>query len=416
MESEAVVLAMQEMDQLPLQAASADDLATRQKSLIPVDQFDRSGKALVVEETNLLGLDSTTDGREVVDLRSNDTGIRNQGSRGWCTAFATIATLENLSNRLYKTSLDLSEIHHFQSYRQYATPPSLSTAKSIGIIDEAQWPYNGSKKPGADSKIRARLQQNHAIQFDLTHLVESVRAGNPVVINLDVNSSFMQPKEGGIVTPGGRSQGGHAIAVTGIVIDSRVGGGGYFVIKNSWGASWGDHGYGYLPFTYCKSSYCSAWSITDLTVYDDSGKALQKVDSEPGPAPVPTPVPSDSPLPTVNPTPIPSVEPSDGMSADSFKLSWSQRKYRPARGILSYVMMVDADSAILQKIKSITYKVDGREAFISSNRASKSVVVTKADFMSKMYRLSQGESQTAEAVVMLRDGRSFTLPTLTISK
>lgn len=418
LEPEEVVLAMENADQLPLQPASVEDLATRQKSLIPLDQVDRSGQALLLDGANLLSLDGATDGREVVDLRSNDTGIRNQGSRGWCTAFATIAAMENLSNRFYKTSLDLSEIHHFQSYNQYATPPSLSKAKSLGIIDEAQWPYNGKKQPGADSKIRARLQQNHVIQFDLTHLVESVRAGFPVVINLDVNSSFMQPREGGIISPGGRSQGGHAIAVTGIVIDARVGGGGYFVIKNSWGASWGDHGYGYLPFTYCQSSSCYAWSITDLSVYDDSGRALTKVDgnSEPTPTPAPTPAPTVSPQPTAspnpNPTPVPTVEPADNISVESFKAVWYQRNYRAARGVRSYVMMVNADNATLQKVQSITYKVEGRQPFVSSSRSSNSV--NRADFMSNLYRIGRGDSQSAEIVVLLKDGRSFTLPTLTI--
>lgn len=408
MEPEAVVISMQNESQLPLQDASEAQLAARRQSLIPLNEMDRSGQAMLVD-TMGLRLDDDGDGREVIDLRANDTGIRDQGSRGWCTAFATIASVENLANRFYKTKLDLSEIQHFKSYNQYATPPSLSKAASLGIIDEALYPYNGSKQPGADSKIRLKLTSQHNIQTSLTSLVASMRAGNPVVINLDVNSSFMQPKQGGIIAPGGRAQGGHAIAITSVVVDARVDGGGYFVIKNSWGSSWGDHGYGYVPFSYCQYSYCYAWTLTDVAVFDDSGKALPKGD---GPIPNPVPVPTVDP----QPNPVPSPQPSDSISVESFKLGVSVRDYRKAAGVRSYVLMVDADSVVLQQVKSITYRVDGYRAFVSNGSSSSSVTVAKTDLMSRLYKIGRFEDQNADAVVLLKDGRSFTLPSVSIAQ
>ncbi|MBM4033076.1 MAG: C1 family peptidase [Planctomycetes bacterium] len=43
---------------------------------------------------------------------------------------------------------------------------------------------------------------------------------------------------------------GHSVAIVGYRKDPAFPGGGYFIFRNSWGANWGDQGYGYLPFDY----------------------------------------------------------------------------------------------------------------------------------------------------------------------
>ncbi|HLA83176.1 MAG TPA: C1 family peptidase, partial [Thermoguttaceae bacterium] len=42
--------------------------------------------------------------------------------------------------------------------------------------------------------------------------------------------------------------GNHAVVVVGFADDANVAGGGYWIIKNSWGTDYGDNGYGYVPF------------------------------------------------------------------------------------------------------------------------------------------------------------------------
>ena len=414
LDPEDVVTTMLAPEKVATQTFTAEDEAMRRASLIPLGTKQTQQEPLLINSELALDAAPTEDVREQSDLRQFDTPIRNQGSRPWCTAFATIGTVENLGRRLFSTSLDLSEIHHFDSYGVYQTEPSFSAAKKIGLIDESLWPYYGSKQRGADSKIRAKLSSTKRIHAALSDVVAAIRNGEPVVINLDVNNSFMNPRAGGIVMPGGMLQGGHAIALTGVVLDSRVGGGGYFVIKNSWGSSWGDKGYGYLPFSYCNYSDCYAWSVGDIQVFDDSGKLRDKIPNvvpipSPSPAPSPTPAPLPAPLPA--PVPAPSA---DSLTADNVKLTSEIRDYRGLFGAYFYVLNVTGNDAAMNQIKSVVYQVEGYRNFksvISDNGGT----TTGSTTVSRSYKIWPNEEQKTHATIYLKNGKTLELADLAVS-
>jgi C1A family cysteine protease len=50
--------------------------------------------------------------------------------------------------------------------------------------------------------------------------------------------------------PGEKVEGGHAMCMVGYETDLNVPGGGYFLVRNSWGEGWGWAGYARLPFAY----------------------------------------------------------------------------------------------------------------------------------------------------------------------
>ena len=54
------------------------------------------------------------------------------------------------------------------------------------------------------------------------------------------------------------TSGGHVMAAVGYTLNDSVAGGGYFILKNSWGTDCGDKGYLYYPFALCTRSdlYC----------------------------------------------------------------------------------------------------------------------------------------------------------------
>ncbi|WP_425146438.1 C1 family peptidase [Deinococcus sp.] len=88
--------------------------------------------------------------------------------------------------------------------------------------------------------------------------------GTELILSFDTTREFLDLGKGGYLTAlsGRSSYGGHAVQVTGFIPDSLapfapsvVGGtgGGWFVVKNSWGCTWGDAGYGYLPVSYVQA-------------------------------------------------------------------------------------------------------------------------------------------------------------------
>ena len=67
-----------------------------------------------------------------------------------------------------------------------------------------------------------------------------------------------------------RIEGGHAIVLVGYDDnDDRYGGDGSFIIRNSWGTSWGNEGYGRLPYDYVLRGLADDfWAITSYEWID----------------------------------------------------------------------------------------------------------------------------------------------------
>ena len=95
------------------------------------------------------------------------------------------------------------------------------------------------------------------------------RAGIPSMFGFTVYTSISQASTTGKIpypVLGETVRGGHAIVVAGyddnMVIKNMPSGPqttGAFLIRNSWGTSWGDHGYGWLPYDYVLQGLAEDW-------------------------------------------------------------------------------------------------------------------------------------------------------------
>jgi hypothetical protein len=256
-----------------------------------------------------------------------DTPIKNQGSRPWCTAFATVGAIENLIQHGFGETVNLSEIDHWNAYQQYSVYASVKTAASTLIVPEDSWPYWGSPIASYRSTAVAKIGTYKNITTR-AEVLAAIVAGHPVVVGTDLTSSWSSVGSDGRISSSGYIIGGHAMVVVGYQADASWPGGGYLTFRNSWGTRWGDLGYAKVPYDYCTKIGCYFLEVKDV-VY--KGKTPSPT---PGPAPSPTPTP-----------------PPDQPTASSFTCEAVHDPASPDR----FMLHVTGDAKALGKVAQVTY-------------------------------------------------------------
>jgi hypothetical protein len=99
-------------------------------------------------------------------------------------------------------------------------------------------------------------------------------AKNPVVLAFGITPSFDADHNGFVSFKAGESdRGGHAVLATGYIDNAHLpagtppgSGGGYLIIKNSWGPFAGDGGYYYVPYDFVKTYGNELTAILDVSI------------------------------------------------------------------------------------------------------------------------------------------------------
>ncbi len=208
---------------------------------------------------------AATPEREAVDLRKFCSPVGDQGQTSRCAAFAWTHATELVRNLASGEQILLSPTYSMLQFqrmqgdaRDYsyaheggdgtvAGPAPAEVLAQQGTCRQEYWP-DDADTPAAPERAMAHDAAQHRLPGEpwpiaLDDVKKVLSAGFPVQVSMNTGPAFMQVGRDGIVSaaepPSGR-HGRHAMLIVGYR-------GNFYIVKNSWGADWGDQGYCYIP-------------------------------------------------------------------------------------------------------------------------------------------------------------------------
>lgn len=219
------------------------------------------------------------------------TPISNQGVLGSCVANATCGAFSLLKGIENKNSVvEYSRLFLYYNARLYIKQTdkdegcfirdAFDSLTRIGICREELWKYDTNKvfaQPNlfaygeADSN---KISDFYSIKNDsrkLDMIEQAIRSNHPVVFGTPVSHAFMETKycsELPVFDFPQVSAGNHAMIITGV---QYINGKRFFLVRNSWGSSWGKNGHFLMTEDYARNEYTNdLWVptlIKDLLTY-----------------------------------------------------------------------------------------------------------------------------------------------------
>merc|ERR1712176_1080900 len=221
------------------------DLTLEEFQALPIRGFVKSGERGLA----YLGEHEDTEVAASVDWRTKGavTPVKNQGQCGSCWAFSTVGGLEGAWEIGTGTLTSMSEQQFVDRSKANSgcngglMDYAFSFYRTTSIASESSYPYtarDGSCKSSYTAAIpRGGVTGYKDVSSSSSALMSAINQ-QPISVAVEADQSAFQRYSGGIVTSGCGTNLDHGVFAAGY--DSSQ---GYYLVKNSWGASWGDAGY-----------------------------------------------------------------------------------------------------------------------------------------------------------------------------
>ncbi|MBR4265917.1 MAG: TerB family tellurite resistance protein [Bacteroidales bacterium] len=229
-----------------------------------------------------------------VDMRSKMTEVEDQMQVNSCTANAVAGAYEYLVKKNQGIDYDASRLFIYYNGRAAgmdrgermkddgsAIQLAVSEMIEKGCCSEHTWPYSENKsvvnrRPSSEAYEEAKsfkLKDTEYVPVDLQTWKSALAEGYPIIFGCTLFNSFDNMRRGRVPDPtrndvGRGSHGNHAMLCVGYSDPDRM-----FIVRNSWGNSWGDNGYCYMSYDYLMNedyNLGDCWIIKDADeVVDD---------------------------------------------------------------------------------------------------------------------------------------------------